>query len=194
MRADAARNYERIVDAAVVAFEEAGPAVTLGEIARRADVSVATVYRRFRARDQLVRAVFDHVLSTEVEPALGVGTGDPWRDLVGALEATVAVLARRQVVLSLARESKAFDVDSVRQCLRTLEHLLRRAIDAGAVRPELEVRDLAAVLVMALATVHPGDPRCADPRRYLALLADGLRPSQATLPPPSSHDFPAAHR
>jgi AcrR family transcriptional regulator len=193
LRADAARNFERIVDAAAVAFEDIGPDVTLEEIAQRADVSVATVYRRFRNRDQLVRAVFDHVLTTEIEPTAARHTDDPWRDLVGSLEATVDILSRRQVILSLARESDAVDVESVHRYLRSMERLLRRAVDAGTVRPELEVRDLSAVIVMALATVHHGDPHGAGPRRYLALLADGLRPAPVTLPPPAAPDLPHRH-
>jgi AcrR family transcriptional regulator len=185
LRADAARNYERIVVAAGRAFEEAGPAVTLEEVARRAGVGVATVYRRFRNRDQLVRAVFRHLV-TEIEPATAVETDDPWRDLVSSLEATVDVLAGRQVVLALARETDAVDVESLHRFVHLMDRPLRRAADAGLVRPELKPRDLAAVTVMALATVHPGDPDGADRRRYLALLIDGLRPSPTTLPPPST--------
>jgi AcrR family transcriptional regulator len=185
LRADAARNYERIVVEAGRAFEEVGPAVTLEEVARRAGVGVATVYRRFRNRDQLVRAVFRHLV-TEIEPATAVETDDPWRDLVSSLEATVDVLAGRQVVLALARETDAVDVESLHRFVHLMDRPLRRATDAGLVRPELLPRDLAAVTVMALATVHPGDPDGADRRRYLALLIDGLRPSLTTLPPPST--------
>jgi AcrR family transcriptional regulator len=187
LRVDAARNYERIVAAADLAFEEAGPAVTLEEVARRAGVGVATVYRRFRNRDQLVRAVFEHVLTAEIEPSASVQTDDPWLDLVGSLEATVDVLAGRQVILALARETDAVDVESLHRYVSSMERLLGRARDAGVVRPELEGRDLAAVVVMALATVHSGDPAGADRRRYLALLIDGLRAAPATLPPPSTH-------
>ncbi|ELS51121.1 TetR/AcrR family transcriptional regulator [Streptomyces viridochromogenes] len=183
MRADAARNYERIVSAAVLAFEEIGPEVTLEQIATRAEVNVATVYRRFRARDQLVRAVLDHVLTLEVEPLTAVETDDPWRDLTGVLEAVVEVLARRRVIHSLAVDFEAFDVDSAHRFLSSMERLLRRAVDAGAARPELEARDLAAVITMNLATVHPADPNGTARRRFLALLIDGLRPSPTPLPP-----------
>lgn len=185
LRADAARNYQRIVGVAVRAFEELGPEVTLEEIARRADVSVMTVYRRFRARDQLVRAVLDYVLTTEIQPMAATHTDDPWRDLVEVLEAGIDVLARRQVILSVARESDAFDVEGVRHYLSSLERLLRRAVEAGVVRPELEVRDLAAVIVMVLATVRPSDPDGVDRRRNLALVVEGLRVSSTTLPPSS---------
>jgi AcrR family transcriptional regulator len=190
LRADAARNYERIVVAAGQAFEDVGPQATLEEIAGRADVGVATLYRRFRNRDQLVRAVFSHLLTAEIEPSTTVHTDDPWKDLVSALEATIDVLARRRVILALARETHAFDVESIRRYVRSMERLLRRAIESKLVRPELEVRDLSAVIVMALATVHSNDPGGLDRRRYLALLLDGLRPSPTTLPPPSAHRIP----
>lgn len=187
LRADAARNHERIIGAAVLAFEEIGPEVTLEQIAARANVSVMTLYRRFRARNQLLRAVFDHVLATELEP-LVVQTSDPWRDLVDVLEAVTEVLARRRVIISLSREFEALATESAHRFLRAIEPVLRRAIDAGMVRPELEARDLIAVTVMSLVTVRPGDPHGADRRRYLALLIDGLRPSPTRLPPLSSHE------
>jgi AcrR family transcriptional regulator len=190
LRADAARNYERIVVAAGQAFEDVGPDATLEEIARRADVGVATLYRRFQNRDQLVRAVFGHLLTTEIEPSTTVHTEDPWEDLVSALEATIDVLARRRVILALARETRAFDVEGIRRYVRSMERLLGRAIEDKLVRPELEVRDLAAMIVMALATVHANDPGGLDRRRYLALLLDGVRPSPTTLPPPLTHRIP----
>lgn len=185
MRVDAARNHERIVVAAGAAFEEDGPGVALDEVARRAGVAPATLYRRFRNRDQLVRAVVEHVLATEVAPAAEVVTDDPWDDLVGMLGAVVDAFAAHRTVLRLARDVRAVDVDLVGAWVTAMERPLRRAIDAGRVRPELLGRDLAAVVVMALATVHERDPAGADRRRYLALLADGLRPAPAPLPPPS---------
>ncbi|GAA3226300.1 TetR/AcrR family transcriptional regulator [Pseudonocardia petroleophila] len=185
MRVDAARNHERIVAAAGVAFEEVGPGVALDEVARRAGVGAATLYRRFRNRDQLVRAVVEHVLTTEISPATEVVTDDPWRDLVGMLEASVESFAAHRTVLRLAREVGAIDVDLVDGYLRSMERPLRRAADAGLVRPELLARDLAAVVVMALATVRDHDADPADVRRYLALLVDGLRPAPGVLPPPS---------
>ncbi|MFD7405740.1 TetR/AcrR family transcriptional regulator [Streptomyces sp. NPDC059866] len=190
LRADAARNYERIVSAAVVAFEEVGPEATLEQIAEQAGVSVMTLYRRFRNRDQLIQAVFDHLLATEIEPVVTARTDDPWQDLVDALATVTDVLVRRQAIHSLALEFQTFAGETARHFLHSMQHLLSRAIDAEAVRPELEVRDLVAVIVMTMATVHPGDPHGADRRRYLALLADGLRPSTTALPPPSSHEVP----
>ena len=186
MRVDAARNHDRIVATAGAAFEELGAGVALEEVARRAGVGVATLYRRFRNRDQLVRAVFAQVFATEIQPAAAVETGDPWRDLAHTLEATVESVAAHRVMIRLAHEVGAIDVDVVQSYLSSMDRLLRRATDAGLVRPELVARDLAAVVVMALATVHDRDPDGADRRRYLALLLDGLRPAPAALPPLSA--------
>lgn len=182
LRADAARNHRRIVEAAASAFEELGADVPLDEIAHRAGLGVATLYRRFRTREQLVRAVFEHVFAAEIEPTVAGAAGDPWTDLVGTLGRTVDALAGHRVILDLARETAALDVATVQRFGRDLERLLGRARGAGVVRPELTVRDLAAVMVMALATVHPGDPSGDDRRRCLALLVDGLRPGHPALP------------
>jgi AcrR family transcriptional regulator len=186
LRLDAARNQERIVAAAAGAFAELGTDVTLEEVARRAGVGVATVYRRFRNRDQLVRAVVAHVLTAEIEPVAAVETDDPWRDLAATLEASVAAVAAHRQVVALARAVGAIDVALVDRFLHRLDRLLTRARAAGLVRPELEPRDLATAVVMVLATVHgSGDGRGGEDggwRRYLALLLDGMRPAPVPLP------------
>jgi len=102
LRLDAVRNQERIVAAAAAAFAELGAEATLDEVARRAGVGVATVYRRFGNRDQLLRAVVEHVLAVEVEPVAEVETDDPWRDLAATLEASVAAVAGHRKVVALA--------------------------------------------------------------------------------------------
>lgn len=189
LRADAARNHRRIVETAAAAFEDDGPDVALDEIARRAGVGVATLYRRFRTREQLVRAVVDDVFAAEVEPTAAPGGADPWTDLTGSLARAVEAIAARRTLLRLARETEALDVDAVQRYGRTLARLLDRARDAGVVRPELTSRDLSAVLVMALAVTGDGDERAsAEQRRYLALLLDGLRPGDPPLPESPARD------
>lgn len=184
LRLDAMRNHERILAAAGAAFEHVGPAASLEEVARRAGVGVATVYRRFRTRDQLVQAVFEHVFTTEIEPPTQVETNDPWSDLAAVLETTVVALAAHRVVLALAHEVGAIDVDTIDHYLGRLDRLVSRARDAGMVRRELEPRDVAAALVMTLATMRRGPDRRDDGtwRRYLALLLDGMRPAPTPLP------------
>jgi AcrR family transcriptional regulator len=191
LRLDALRNQERIVAAAASAFAELGADVTLDEVARRAGVGVATVYRRFRNRDQLVRAVVAHVLAAEIEPVAAVETDDPWRDLAATLEASVAAVAAHRDVVALAHAAGGIDLDVVDRYLHRLDRLLSRARAAGLVRPELEPRDVAVAVVMVLATVRRGggrdgavksDVASGDWRRYLALLLDGMRPASTPLP------------
>ncbi len=182
LRVDAARNADRIVDAASALFEERGADVTLDEVARRAGVGVATVYRRFGTREGLVRAVLRAAFRSGIEPVAAVDTGDAWADLAAMLETVVTVIAAHRVAVRLARGT--FAGEAVRTWLDTLDQPLQRARAAGVVRPELTARDLAAVVVMVLAT-QQGDAADADRRRYLALLLDGLRPGHAPLPPPS---------
>ncbi len=183
------RNQERIVAAAAAAFAQLGAEVTLEEVARRAGVGVATVYRRFRNRDQLVRAVVTHLLTDEIEPVAAVETDDPWRDLAATLEASVAAVAGHREVVALAQAVGAIDVDLVDRYLHRLDRLLARARAAGLVRPELEPRDVAMAVVMLLAAVRhcaadgaADGPAQGDWRRYLALLLDGMRPAPVPLP------------
>ena len=187
LRLDAARNQERIVAAAAAAFAELGAAVTLEEVARRAGVGVATLYRRFGNRERLVQAVVAHALATEVEPVATAETDDPRRDLAATLEASVAAVVAYRDLVALAHAAGGIDVATVDRYLGHLDRVLSRARAAGVVRPELEPRDLATAVVMVLATLrHRGGDRApgADGgwRRYLALLIDGMRPGAAPLP------------
>lgn len=186
-RADARRNSERIVRAAIAAFRERGRPVSLEDVARRAEVGVATVYRLFGGREGLVRAAFDTYFAEEVEaPALAAREApDPLRGLTDALTSAVTTLSAHRDLLAAAHEAGAVSIDTVERFLDPLRAVLAAAQDAGTVRADLAGRDLAAIVVMALSTVHPGDPDGADQRRYLALLLSALRPAEDRLPPPA---------
>lgn len=176
LRVDAARNHGRIVEAAAAAFEETGPGVTLEEVARRAGVGVATVYRLFGGRDGLVREVVVRAFRDGI--AARAEAGDPWEDLVGVLATSVEVFAAHPVALTLVRGT--FDAATLQAYHAVLDTRLRPALAAGVVRPELTARDLAMVVLMALAVARHGSAE--DRRRYLALLLDGLRPGHPRLP------------
>lgn len=189
-RRDAAQNQERILVAARDAFDEIGATVSFEEIARRAGVGVATVYRRFPSRAELVEAVFDRMLA-EMEPAVVTTTDDPWQDMVRSVRLSVEMLAGHSALLELAQEAGLITIMRLRAFTRAVDPLLVRAKEAGVVRSDLLARDLAAVITMTLAVRHRGDPHHNDGERYLALLLLGLRPNTTPLPPPA-HDDPAA--
>lgn len=199
LRADARRNSERIIRAAIALFRDRGPAPSLELVAEHAGVGIATVYRLFGGREGLVRAAFDTYFVEEVEPlavaardaadpATGVGAPgapDPGRALAEAMRAAVASLAAHHDLLTAAHEAGAVSVDTAERFLGPLGEVLRAAQETGQVRDDLVVRDLAAIVVMALAIARRDDPDGADVRRYLALLLDGIRTNGPRLPPPA---------
>lgn len=189
-RRDAARNQERILAAAREAFDEAGAEASFEEIAHRAGVGVATVFRRFPSRANLVEAVFEQVL-TEAEPEVVAMTDDPWQDVVSSVRVSVEVLASHPALLRQVQEAGLIDISRLQNYVQAVDPLLRRAQEAGVIRTDLLARDLAAIIVMVLAVRHQGDPLRADGERYLALLLDGLAPGPTPLPPPA-HDDPDA--
>jgi AcrR family transcriptional regulator len=182
LRSDAARNHLRIMAAAATAFEEDGATVSLDDIARRAGVGIATLYRRFGTREDLIKAVAEHVFAAEIATAIIEDGHDPWTDLVATLTATVDAFAAHPVLVSLAIEHAVMEMDTMAAYAAAKERVLARARDAGAVRADLTTADLSAVVVMALA-VHAKTAGNADAsRRYLTLLTDGLRPTGRPLP------------
>ena len=98
LRRDAARNRERILQAAGEVFATRGLEVTLDDIAHCAGVGVGTVYRRFHDKEELIDALFDDrmdALLTVAEEALAAD--DPWLGLepgLGARDALASVPAR----------------------------------------------------------------------------------------------------
>lgn len=180
LRSDAARNHLRIMTAAAAAFEEGGTTVSLDDIARRAGVGIATLYRRFGTREQLIKAVAEHVFAAEIATAIVEDGPDPWADLVATLTATVDAFAAHPVLVSLAIEHAVMGMDTMAAYAAAKDRVLARARDAGAVRADLTTADLSAVVLMALAVIDKRGSAAGS--RYLTLLTDGLRPTGRPLP------------
>lgn len=187
LRADAARNSERLVRAAREVFAEQGPDARLDEVARRAGVGVATLYRRFPDKAVLVRAVLDQAFHERVAPVLeeAVQEEDAGSGLVAVLDATMALLASEYNTLSAAGDLGVLTMDSRAAFLEQIMGLIRRAQEEGTVRDDLEPEDVPRIMIMltsVLVTVERGSQGW---KRYLALLSDGLSPQAARpLPPP----------
>jgi AcrR family transcriptional regulator len=188
-RADALRNRERIVTAAREMFVEHGPEVPLDEIARRAGVGNATVYRNFPDRDALVREVVCSVLDrtgAAAERALAE-TGDAFE----ALERFVHISADERISALCPMVSSTFDknhpdLEAARERVeRILETVMNRAKAAGQLRPDVGVGDL--MVAVAQLSRPPAGTACfsADRfvHRHLQLFLDGLRaPARSALP------------
>ncbi|MDQ0749120.1 AcrR family transcriptional regulator [Streptomyces africanus] len=188
-RADALRNRERIVTAAREMFVEHGPEVPLDEIARRAGVGNATVYRNFPDRDALVREVVCSVLDrtgAAAERALSE-TGDAFE----ALERFVHISADERISALCPMVSSTFDenhpdLEAARERVeRILETVMNRAKAAGQLRSDVGVGDL--MVAVAQLSRPPAGTACfsADRfvHRHLQLFLDGLRaPARSALP------------
>jgi AcrR family transcriptional regulator len=188
-RADALRNRERIVTAAREMFVEFGPYVPLDEIARRAGVGNATVYRNFPDREALALEVVCSVMDRTAEAAEAALTesGDAFEALSRFVHASVDErIGALCPMLQGAFDQHHPDLDASRQRLEDLvESLMDRARRAGQLRPDVAVGDVmvaAAQLSRPLAGVM-----CLSidrfVHRHLQLFLDGLRaPARSELP------------
>lgn len=187
-RADALRNRERIVTAAREMFVEFGPDVPLDEIARRAGVGNATVYRNFPDRGALVREVVCSVMdrTTEAAERALAETGDAFE----ALERFVHTAADERISALCPMVQGTFDKNhpdleaSRERSEQLVGAIMDRAKAAGQLRSDVEVGDL--VIAVAQLSRPPAGTGCgiADRfvHRHLQLFLDGLRaPARSVL-------------
>src|SRR5919112_571885 len=176
-RADALRNYEKLVAAAREAFTEVDRSASLEDIARRAGVGIGTLYRNFPTRADLVQAVYVDEVEALSRTAQQLEDLEPWDALTNWLQRFVGYVATKQ---ALADELFAVN-DAERQavfagCRAMLEGagepLLRRAQEAGVVRPDIEIGETIR-MVAGIAKIPADDP--AEVQRMLAVALDGLR-------------------
>lgn len=176
-RRDALRNRAHLIEVAAAAFREEGLQVGVDEIARRARVGIATLYRHFPTKGDLVVAVSAELLGRlgdERDAALAAG--DDGRAMEAFLRAALAQLQEnRGLVEALAQHPPSVEIrERMReQMLAMLEPVVERAHAAGALHPALDGEDLLIAIRMLGAASAPGTPR--EPERYLRLLLAGLR-------------------
>jgi AcrR family transcriptional regulator len=180
MRADAQRNYDRILEVACEAFTEHGVQTSLDEIAKRAGVGAGTLYRHFPTRDCLLAA------------ALGEGRQELDQVVTECLSSDDAGEALDEWLIAVAAYLGRYDglPDSVAQAVNddssplgmpctaikaSTATLLKRAQDAGAVRADVRADDLF-VLASSLAWAADSNGyEQSDLRRLLTLVTVGLR-------------------
>jgi len=189
LRADAKRNREAIVAAATATFAELGLDAPLDEIARRAGVGNATLYRRFPVREQLVAAVFEERMEALVGAAeKALEALDPWSGFCEYVRALCRLQAGDRgfadlILLGVGDERIA--------ALRTRSYEVAQALAGcaqavGALRADFVSEDLV-LLLMANAGVVQRTARDAptSSERFIALALDGFRAEGASpLPPP----------
>jgi AcrR family transcriptional regulator len=185
LRSDARRNRQLLVEAAREVFAEHGLDASLDEIARRAGVGNATLYRRFPSRESLYAAVFADLgdtMRTLSDRALS--QAEPWAALTAYAEGLCALTATDRGVCDLVMSGFPEPPSMAEGIERTLRELVRRVQRDGSVRPDISFVDvqmaLCGVLLMIPASM------AVEPtawRRHLGLVLDGLRaPGRTGLP------------
>jgi AcrR family transcriptional regulator len=187
LRRDAERNRARILEAAAEAFAERGLAVTMDEIADRAEVGVGTVYRRFPDKELLIEAlVEDHLAAIVERGEQALAEEDPWAALLGFLEYSLELQADdrglREVLLSTGPGRERIVL--ARERLEPLVYeLVERAEAAGRMRPDARGSDIPLVMMMIGGAVDFTRPVAPDAwRRMFAVVIDGLRAREDLTP------------
>jgi AcrR family transcriptional regulator len=175
-RADARRNYDKVLAAAREAFAEGGESMALEEIARRAGVGIGTLYRHFPNRQALLEALYVGEVEEMCRSATGFEGDDPWEALSGWIEGFVAYLATKRALASELLNYLDQDAELFKVCRRSLfaagEPLLKRAQEAGVVRPDVEIGEVIQ-MVGAIGKMPTTDPEHV--RQILRIALDGLR-------------------
>ena len=164
-RADAARNRQLLIDAARQLIDESGPALVMDEVARRAGVANATLYRNFPARSDLLVAVY----AGDVDELCHQGTAllqeaSPGAALFTWMDSFVRHVAARRPLALAATEGSEQRGDLFsrwhERMATTAAPLLTRAQEAGAVRRDLTAQDILALAnAAAIAGTGPDDAR-----------------------------------
>ncbi|MGV0740761.1 TetR/AcrR family transcriptional regulator [Mycolicibacterium sp. XJ870] len=182
MRADAARNRDRVLQVAYETFAAEGLSVPIDEIARRAGVGAGTVYRHFPAKEDLFRAVIaERIRSIVDEGRALLADEDPREALFSFLRSMVLQWGAADRGLVDALAGLGIDVNNVvpeaeGEYLAVLGDLLRAAQQAGAVRSDVTVPEVKALMVgcQAMQTYN------ADvAERVTDVVFDGLRTATA---------------
>jgi AcrR family transcriptional regulator len=182
LRVDARRNQSRLLEAARDVFVEHGTGAPLEEVARRAEVGIGTLYRRFPDRSALLRAVVVRALETTCDAArTALGAGDD--GLASLLHYAHAALdARVSAIIPLALETSAMADEHVHRLRESSAALLQELVDRAhaddTLAADVTFADIGTLLVR-LARPLPGrlpaDVADALAHRHLDLFVEGVR-------------------
>jgi AcrR family transcriptional regulator len=175
-RRDAQRNRGALTEAAAAAFQEQGLDIAVDEIARRAGVGVATLYRHFPTKLDLILAVTATVLDElEAAASAALAAPDPSEALAVLLsEAMAQQRENRGFLEAIAQHGLPDDAraEMAARVVAMLEPVVDVAHAAQTLDRSLDATDLLVAMRMLGATAATPDPRPGD--RYLAVVLGGL--------------------
>jgi AcrR family transcriptional regulator len=185
LRRDAARNRDKLIEAAQAAFAEQGLDVPLDVVADRACVGIATLYRRFPTRDALIAAAFEDRMaeySAAAEKALD--DPDPWAGFAGFIEHVCEMQAADRGVGDVFTRTlpAARGLEEHRERgYAFVVRLIERAKLAGRMRADVTPEDLPLLLMANAGVVEAtGEAAPVASRRFVALMLEALRADGAS--------------
>jgi AcrR family transcriptional regulator len=185
MRADARRNRARVLEAAEAVFAASGTSASTEEVARQAGVGVGTVFRHFPTKEALLQALLADRLTKLGEEAEALSNSqDPGAALFGLFTRMVEQSAAKRTYADALADAGLDATASLsevgQRTLHALGVLLARAQRSGAVRHDIGVTELVALVVGASrAAEHSGWDREVQ-ARTLQVVFDGLGPPRGS--------------
>src|SRR5919109_4782183 len=160
-RADARRNYEKVLAAAREAFAEGGESTALEEIARRAGVGIGTLYRHFPNRQALLEALYVGEVEEMCRSAAELDASDPWDALNAWFERFIAYIGTKRALAAELLNYLDEDAELFQLCRTSLfaagEPLLSRAHAAGVVRSDVTIGQIIQ-MVIGIAKIPAASP------------------------------------
>jgi AcrR family transcriptional regulator len=190
LRADAQRNLESILEAAAAVFAEEGLDASVADIARRAGVGQATIFRRFATKEELIAAVLTSKLTDLLEAARdALETRRAWDGLRLFMETATELNVNDRGLFEAVAEQFLRDprfLELHGRLHAIVDELVKRAKADGDLRRDVCAQDIPVLACSAAQAGAPAGGAGTDLwRRYLQIAVDGLRaaPGQARLKP-----------
>ena len=192
LRADAARNVDKIISAARQCFREHGPEVPLQTIAVTAGVGPATLFRNFADKEELVLAALNRQLRLHVDPAIDDALDDPdaAAGLFRVIDAMMRVASEEANLLGAVAGRRGLLAGITGGLIESIAVLLGRGQGQGTLRSDISMTDMIRLLAMLIGAVDTMEAGSDAWRRPVALVEDAIRterpdralPPQAPLP------------
>jgi AcrR family transcriptional regulator len=194
LRSDAERNRERIIAAARTVFAKDGLNASMASVAREAGVGIATMFRRFPTKEELVDAVFSDRMGAYADTVtVALDDPDPWNGFVGYIEAACAMQAADNGfadVLTMTCPTAKVLEQRRNEAYEGMLRLIDRAKATGRLREDFDPSDLVLIHMANAGVVNATGDTAPDAwRRVVALLIQSLEtPARGPLPASPGHE------
>ena len=192
LRADAARNVDKIITAARQCFREYGPEVPLQTIAATAGVGPATLFRNFSDKEQLVLSALSRELRQHADPVAqeALDGMDAAEGLIKLIDAVMRVASDEANLLSAVAGRRGLLVGITQGLIDTMATLLERGQGQGSLRRDITIEDMVRLVAMLIGAVDTMEPGSEAWKRPLALVEDAIRTERPSRPLPEQSDIP----